>query len=329
MTDVQFELPIDLMPSAEFMASVPTYDTDKDYLGPFFHGGYRITVAGPQKHGKTSFLMEASAATARGDNFIGFKGAGVPVAFLDLEMGKERLAQAMGDARLPHENFHAISRPEGLKIDERKEDWQLIHALCAHHRVVVIDPWHKVVAQELGESKMVGRIVRFLDGLRERFPDCCVVIGFHAQEPQTPRSEINLGSISGFKAFQRGADVVLTIQRVATNTTRIMWVADRSPTLGVGFKEKWQLEWERGSGFRRTDVKSNPEEVYALLTDEWQSTTMLAVRWGRDRSQASKSLARLAMDGRVESQGSDKGGRGQEKFWRLVNPDQEVLEVAA
>lgn len=322
--------------AGDYLKSVPRYDETRDYLGPFFHAPYRVTVAGPMKHGKTSLLMEAAAAAARGSNFIGFKGAGVPTAYVDLEMGDEQTAEAMVNARLdvdPPDNLTVVAHPTGLKIDEKLEDRRFIQKLAADHKVLIIDPWHKVVAQELGESRIVRQLTGFLDTLRQRYPETCVVIGFHAQEPQTPRSQIQLGNISGFKAFQRGADIVATIQRIGTNTTRLMWVASRSPRLGVGFNEKWQLEWAPGQGFTRTDVRTSEERAFSFITDEWQNTSWLMATSGlnpADKNQRSnflRTLAHMEVEGRVESQGSSRGGRGHEKSWRRRDPNQGVIQV--
>jgi hypothetical protein len=318
--------------SRDFLNDVPEYNSDKDYLGAFLHGGYRITVAGPIGHGKTSFLMEAAAAAARGDEFLGQTGAGVPVLYVDLEMGPEQIGQAMRYARLPHENFHIVSRPEGLAIDRPDEagtrDRKLLEKWASEYAVLVIDPWHKVVEQEL-EYSLAGRVTRYLDNLKERNPNCCMIIGFHAQEPQSPRAQINLGSISGFKVFQRNADIVVTFQRIRADSSRIMWVKSRSPRLGVKMMEKWEVDWSPGDGFRRHEAQSNPDEVYALVTDDWQTTTWLQVLWGRDRSHLLKVLSKLEIQGRIESQGSDKGGRGHEKRWRRRDPNQEVFSFAS
>jgi hypothetical protein len=324
--DTPLDIPV--LSSERFLQNVPEYESRKDYLGPFLHGGYRVTVAGPIGHGKTSFLMEAGAAAAQGCEFLGFHGAGVSVVYVDLEMGGELIGQAMRDARLPHENFHVLSRPEGMAIDSSIEDRRLLQALAGRYHVVIIDPWHKLVAQELGDSAAVGKIVRFLDGLKAKYPEMCLVIGCHAQEPQTPRAEISLGSISGFKAFQRNAEIIVTFQRIAADTSRLMWVKNRSPRLVAKHHEKWQLEWERGSGFTRTDIRTNPEEVYDLLTDDWQTIGQIEAGWNHNRSQTTKALSRLAVQGRAESQGSDKGGRGQEKLWRRRDPNQETPTLA-
>ena len=318
---------IPVLSSEKFLQGIPLYDASKDYLGSFLHGGYRVTVAGPIGHGKTSFLMEAGAAAARGEDFLGLRGNGAKVLYIDLEMGAEQVGQAMRDARLPHGNFDIISRPEGLAIDESRDDRRLLQDAAAGYQVLIVDPWHKTLAQEL-EYSNVRKIVNFWDELRSRYTQTCLVIGCHAQEPQTPRAEINLGSISGFKAFHRNADIIVTFQRIGADTSRIKWVKNRSARFHVKHEEKWQVEWERGQGFTRTDVRTNPEEVYELLTDEWQPTSRLAIQWGHDRSQASKVLARLEVQGRADSIGSDKGGRGQEKQWRRREPSKEEFRLA-
>ena len=255
------ERPLPIKSVDDFLASIPRYDTDKDYLGPFLHGGYRAHVAGPIGHGKTSFLLEAVSAAVRGDTFLGWQGkGGLNALYLDLEMPPELLGQAVRDARLDKaEGFNLMHLPDGLCIDTKPEDRELLERAVEGYQILVIDPWYKLIEQEL-EYSSARRIVACLDGIRARHPELCTLVGYHAQEPVSAADRLALSAISGFKFFHRPADIILTFQRTEGNQSRIAWVKNRSPRLGVKHGETWQLEWERGKGFRRTDYDDAPTQ---------------------------------------------------------------------
>lgn len=323
-------LDIPIMDVGTFLAGVPTYETSKDYLGPFLHGGYRVHVAGPIGHGKTSFLMEAVSAAVRGEEFLGWPGRGnLRALYVDLEMGMETLGQAIRDARLdqaPKGAFQLLHYPNGLQIDTNHQHRKILERAVAGYEVVVLDPWYKLLENEL-ENSSVRAVLALLDGLRAKHPALCMLVGFHAQQPLTPKARIDMGSISGFKVFQRPADIVLTFQRMGGDTSRIRWVKNRSPRLPVKMDEVWTVEWERGRGFHLSDEKSARDQVLEILSDDWQGTSLIAEAWGRSRKFTSDTLNRLALEGLVDSRGSDVGGRAG-KTWRLHDDRQEAFDVA-
>jgi hypothetical protein len=321
--------PLPIVSVKDFLAGIPIYDTSKDYLGPFLHGGHRVHIAGPIGHGKTSFLMEAVSAAVRGTEFLGWRGKGdIRALYIDLEMPAELLGQAFHDARLDQCNGHVslLHLPDGLEVDTNPKHRELIERAVDGFDIVVVDPWYKLLANEL-EYASGRQVIALFDGIRTRHPKLCVAIGFHAQEPQMPNMPVTLGNVSGFKFFQRPADIVLTFQRTKGDQSRIRWEKNRSARLDVKKGEQWTLEWERGAGFKRTEQKSAADEVFDLLTDEWQTTYEIADAWGKSRNHTTEQLGRLAHKGVAESRGGDQGGRGAVKVWRRVQEGQEVLAV--
>ena len=241
--------------SAEFLENVPPYDEGKDYLGAFLHGGYRVHVAGPIGHGKTSFLLEAVSAAVRADEFIGFSGerTGLRCLYVDLEMPGELLAQAVRDARLEgHPDFDLLSLPHGLRIDTHPEDARRLEEAADGYDILVIDPFYKLVEYEM-EYKSTWAITKCLDGIRERYPNLCTAIGFHAHGQATPKEPIRIEQIVGFKYHHRPADIVVTFQRIENDTSRVRWCKNRSPRLKVRYDEVWPVQWERGRGFTRVE----------------------------------------------------------------------------
>lgn len=242
-----------IMSVKNFAAVVPPYDENKDYLGPFLHGGYRIHVAGPTGHGKTSFLLEAEGAALRGDEFLAWAGRGSSLRALhvDLEMPAELLLQAVKDARLDTvEGFDLMHLPDGLAIDTNDEHRKMLERAVQGYHIVVLDPWMALIEHEM-EYSHVSRAVRFLNGLRKRNPDMCLLLGCHTHEPYTAKDDLRIASIRGFKRLHDPADVVLTFQRMHGDTSRVRWLKNRSPKLDVKIDEVWTLDWTRGEGFTR------------------------------------------------------------------------------
>lgn len=257
-----------VLSSKDFLASTPPYDNGKDYLGPLLHGGYRLSIAAKMGVGKTSLLMEMGGAVAGGGEFLGFRGAGVKVLYINLEMGAEQIGDAMRSARVPHENFRLLHLPDGLAIDDTGprgvNDRNMLAELAPEYSVVILDPWYQLLAAELPDSKVVGRIVRWLQGLQKRAKDTCFVFGKHAQENA---EKIEVGAISGFKVFERNSDIIVGMERVSGDTSRLRWLKNRSPALGVKHGETWLVEWKRGAGFSRKDEGPKPPAQAGFFDD--------------------------------------------------------------
>ncbi len=250
--DQRPKLPI--QSASTFLANVPPYDQNKDYLGPLLHAGSRVHVGGPIGHGKTSFKFEAIGAALRGDEFLGFKGkGGLQALYVDLEMPAEALGQAIRDARLEGvDGFSLLHLPDGLRIDTHPEDRDLLERAAEGFDLLVIDPFYKLMEQEM-EYSASRAINACLDGIRARHPNLCTIVGFHAQEPMTPKQPLGMGSFSGFKVFHRACDISVMLQRIEGDTSRLTWLKDRFGHLGVKHHEHWTLEWVRGSGFSRAE----------------------------------------------------------------------------
>ena len=209
------------------------------------------------------------SAAVRGDEFLGLRGkGGLRCLYIDLEMPAELIGQAIRDARLDDvDGFHCVSLPDGLRIDTQAEDRELLENTVAEldPHLLVLDPWYKLMEQEL-EYSANRLITSCLDGIRARHPKLCTLIGFHAQEPHSRREPLLMASISGFKYFQRPADVVLTFQRIEGDTSRIRWVKNRSPRLAVRYDEMWTVEWTRGQGFKIVaEHEQMPDEFGGLF----------------------------------------------------------------
>jgi hypothetical protein len=310
------------------------YDETKDYLGPLLHGGYRIFLLGPTGQGKTTFAMEAAAAAARGTDFLGWKGRGVNTLYLNLELQDELVVQAIEDARINNsdERFSLGNIPLGLHVDTNEEHRLQFERTVEDFDVVVVDPWSKFVQYEL-EYDSVRGVLAFLDGLRQRHPKVCMVFVAHTHIPRMSKggrpSTVTMGDMRGFRTILDQADLVLTFQRIGGDTSRVRWEKNRSPRLQQVAKDgdAWKLEWSRGHGFVRLDERSRKEDaVEAMSNGEWWTKRQLAAVLGMDEHNVGKLLTYLTAEHLVEASGSERGGRGNERRWRLIPPGQQAIE---
>ena len=316
-----------------FAAGVGPRDESLDYLGPLFTGGQRTHIIGPIGHGKTTFMAEAVAAAVHGRDFLGFQGRGnLRALYIDLEMPQRLLLRTLQAARfdLGSDDFHLAHYPDGLKIDVSADHREMLENTVGDYQVVAIDPWYKLIAEELSEGmRRVRDVISFLDGLRSRNPRTSIVVGFHANEPQRGVKLGRLGDASGYKAFQRPADTAVIFERLgATDRSRLTWAKARDERLPKLHTE-WLVEWTRGEGFVRVEAKRATEQVLDLLTDEWQTAFGIAEQWGKRQEYTARVLNELVVQGKAESEGGSLGGRGRAKRFRRFNVNQEAIDLAA
>jgi hypothetical protein len=318
-----------IMSFGEFAAQIGDRDDSLDYLGAFLRGGKRVHVIGPIGHGKTTFLAEILSAAVNGRDLFGFKGRGdVRALYVELgDMAPEEIKETLVAARfdLDGDRFDLAHLPDGLEVDKNEQHRRMLEDAMARYEIVAIDPWYKLICEELSDGmRNVRTVTAFLDGFRERFPTTAVVIGFHANEPQKGQRIKGLGDASGYKAFQRGADTAVLFERLRGDRSHVTWAKTRSkhlPKMG----ERWLVEWRRGAGFQRVEREKPSDEAYEKLTDDWQDVYEIMDALGREnRRSVADLLDRLLHEGRAEKR---KNGRRVE--YRRANADQTSLTELA
>jgi hypothetical protein len=289
----------------DFADSVGPRDETRNYLGALFRGGQRTHVIGPIGHGKTTFMAEATACAVHGRDFLGLRGrGGIRALYIDLEMPRELLLGTLKAARFDTGSplFDVVSLPDGLEVDRNAEHREMIENSMEDYHIIVIDPWYKLIADELSEGmRNVRTVISFLDGLRVRNPRTAVVVGFHANEAQKGQKVGRLGDASGYKAFQRPADTAVVFERIKGNRSRLSWAKTRDPELPK-MGEEWLLEWTRGEGFEKVERRRATDELYDHVTNEWQNVYDISDAAGMSRARASNLLNELLAYGRVDRQ---------------------------
>lgn len=250
--------------AATFRERVGDYDPSREYLGPFLYGGERVHVIGPVNQGKSTFVQEALSAALHGREFLGWRGSGGSLrgVYVDLEQPEHALHRGLTDARLyaPQLDgrFDVWHEPDGLEVDRNEQHRLMLADLCDRYQVVVVDPWYKLIGDELADGmRNVRPVISFLDGLRKQHPRTVVVCCRHSNEKE---GRLTLGDVSGYKAYERAADVTVGFQRVKGDLSRLVWLKSRShllPKIG----ESWLVEWTRGQGFRRVGEDANQERI--------------------------------------------------------------------
>lgn len=314
----------------EFVAYAPPESDDLDYVGALVRGGERLHVIGPIGHGKSYFMLELAGAAAGGRDFLGFAGRGVRVVYVDLEMPPAKLGLAVESARLEplmrSGMLRLVHQPEGLAIDESEQHRAMIEGLFEDFDVVMLDPWYKLIGDEIAEGmRNVRGVISFLDGLRKRFPEAACVLGFHANEPRKGVRLSGVGDASGYKAYQRPADTALIIERErrGRNRSRLIWAKSRSARL-PGLGEEWLVEWKRREGFRRAEKRRASDEVHDALTRLGPATVYeLLDELGGSRNRMSELLGELLATGRA----SKTGEKGRVATWAAIDPGQKELAL--
>lgn len=247
----------------KFFETAERYDPTKDYLGPFLHGGYRNFVLGPTGHGKTTFVMEAVSAAACGTSFLGWRGKGVRVLYINLELGDELFRRALEDSRLnpTHENVKIVHRPLGLHLDTNPEHREMLENTIADFDIVILDPWDKIFKNVMDLDGSQRPVVAWLDGLRARHPRLCMILCHHTHIPANNKEPVTMANIRNFKFVLDQADLVVTFRRFKGNESVLRFEKNRSPLLDVTIGEEWALDWQRGHGFERDDKVPGQEEL--------------------------------------------------------------------
>lgn len=258
---------LEVVSFGDFASAVGDYDDSLDYVGALVRGGERLHVLGPIGHGKTTFMAEALAAAALGRDFLGFRGkGGLRVLYVELgDMTPHEVRTAFIAAGFDprHAHLDLALLPDGLEIDRSEQDRRRLESVFASYDIVAIDPWYKLLGEEQADGMRNARVVTsFLDGLRDRYPKTATMIGFHTHEPQQGRQLRGVGSASGFKVFQKGANCAVIFERIAGDRSRVLWAKTRNPRLPKMY-EAWEVEWQRGHGFRRVDGETPGQQQLA------------------------------------------------------------------
>ena len=298
---------LDVLSAREFSA-LPEPPESAQLLGPLIRRGERTILPGDTGHGKTSLALQMIAGVLRGEDVLGYVGAGVgPVLLVDLEQGVRSIKRGLREAGLAdRDDVYVVSVPDGLALDSDDEHYAELGRVIRDHLpvVVLLDPYYKAHrADDPNAERPIIDLMRRLDALRAEY-------GFALLMPAHPRKDLpgrdgprklTLHDISGSGAVVRGAEVVIGIERLSHGYARLRILKDRDGDLEVG--DVWPLVFDRERGFRLDPKEEIAQEVIEQkIRDELDRGALWTVKqWGAHlkirEGRAKKILDELAAAG--------------------------------
>ena len=239
-------------------------------LGPLLVRRARTLIAGHTGEGKTTMAMWMVGCAARGEEFLGWRGAGdLRLMVIDVEQGIRDVKRVIDEVDLPDETLY-WTIPEGLSLEADRLELEELEAAIAERRpdVLLADPLYKLHRGDPNDQRLAAEVMRVLDGWRTEY-------GFSLLLPMHPRKPPNTGGtftkhdIAGSGTWIWGAEVILGLQRQGGTASMLHFWKDRYGDLPVN--EKWLLNFDRDHGFRRVEQEAHelagPDLVARILSE--------------------------------------------------------------
>lgn len=291
--------PLRPLPAPEVMALESR--SGEELCGPMLRRGQRTVVAGATGEGKTTFVAHLLSAFARGEKFLGWQGAGGRVLVIDAEQSVSDIQRLIGETSLAEcLEVEYLIVPDGMALDaderERNELEQIIG--LGRYDVVTTDPLYKLHRGDSTDERQAVDLMRVFDGWRTDYA-FAHLLNAHTRKPPAG-VPFTIHEVFGSSAYVRGAEVVVGVQLVSEGFSRLHFFKDRSGGLPV--RDRWDLVYERGEGYRRAAAKqSTAERLQWLLTEQpWTlSGEQLASELGVSRRTVDRALKDIGALARV------------------------------
>ncbi len=294
--------------TAKELVAIPDPPESDFLLGPLVLRGARTIIVGDTGHGKTTLALQFNAAILLARECIGQTGQGNgPVVFIDIEQGIRSIKRGLREAGLhDQEDVIYITQPDGLELDSNKEHREELEHVLAHLQpsVVTIDPYYKAHRGDSNEERAVVDLMRYLDALRAQHHFALILPAHPRKDPaSSPVRKLSLHDVSGSGAAVRGAEVILSIERLAHGFSRLRILKDRDGDLPVG--DTWPLVFERGEGFKLDPKEQASEEdienqIRSDQTGEWRTIPEWAMYLGIRETKAKTILNRMVEKEQVQ-----------------------------
>lgn len=269
-------------------------------------------------HGKTTAALQMVRAVVRGEDFLGWQGAGGRALVVDAEQGLKTVKRRLREAGLDGNDVDVLRCPDGLMLDRSAEDRAALEAVIATgYDIVLADPHYKLHGGDSNAERETVELMRILDGWRESY-GFALLLAVHCRKPP-PMSKFTMHEFFGSSALLRGAEVVLGLQRLSVGYSKLHFFKDRDGDLPLG--QAWGLLFDREAGFRRDPNdgtrRTAEEAVQECLQarPDLQIPEICAATGYKERT-VRKALKAL---GALDRAGG--GQAGQSKLWRL--PEEE------
>jgi len=303
------------MPAPEVMALESR--SGEELCGPILRRGQRTVVAGATGEGKTTFVAHLLSSFARGEKFLDWTGAGGRVLVIDAEQSVSDIQRLIGETSLAEcLEVEYLIVPDGMALDsderQRNELEQIIQ--LGRFDLVATDPLYKLHRGDSTDERQAVDLMRIFDGWRTDY-DFSHLLLAHTRKPPAG-VPFTIHEVFGSTAYVRGAEVVVGVQLVSEGFSRLHFFKDRSGGLPV--RDRWDLVYERGVGYRRAAQKqSTAERLTWLLHEEpWTfSSEQLAAELGVSKRTVERALK--------EAGAQAKTGPNNAKLWGMGTLEEE------
>ena len=233
-----------------------------ELLGPLVVAGNRTVVGGRTGEGKTTLMLSMVAAVVTGGDFLGWHATDpLRVLYIDAEQGLRTVQRRLREAGVSDSTgLEYLRVPDGLTLDQDQAQVDALEEVVAGgFDVVVAEPIYKLHRGDSSDERPVVDLMIVLDRWRERY-DFGLILGQHARK-RLDRSCLQLDDLFGSSAYTRGAEVVLSIERIRDGYGHMHVLKDRDGDLPIG--ERYGLMFDRENGFRLDpdDRRQRPSAV--------------------------------------------------------------------
>jgi hypothetical protein len=258
-TDVEQAAPLHVVLTARELCALPDPPVSDELLGPLVVRGQRVALGAHTGEGKSTMGLQIMRAVLLGEDFLGWKGSGdVRALVIDAEQGLKTVKRRLREAGLDEcEQLDYLRVPDGLALDSNERDAAELEDVLAagDHALVFAGPLYKLHRGDSNEERAAVDLMRRFDRWRE-LHGFGLLTEVHLRKPPPQGSRFTIHDFFGSSAYQRGAEVVLGLQRVRAGYGRLHFFKDRDGDLPIG--ERWGLLFDREEGFRRDPKDTGP-----------------------------------------------------------------------
>jgi hypothetical protein len=314
---------LDLL-TARATCALPDPPGGDELLGPLLMRGDRLVIGAHTGEGKTTFSLQIVRAVTITGEFLDWRGAGGRALIIDTEQGLRTIKRRLTEAGLhDSENVDYIRAPDGLSLDSNEQHVKALDGALAagNYAVVVADPLYKLHTGDSNDERAAVDLMRRFDAWRDqhRF---ALMMPVHCRKPPVG-AKFTMHEFFGSSAYNRGAEVIIGLQRVRDGYSRLHFFKDREGDLPIG--ARWGLLFDRDTGYRRdpddeAHKQTAADQVRELLDAQPDMTlAQLVSETGKTERTIRRVLSQIDAHGH-------RPGKNAETLWSLDNEHDEETD---
>ncbi len=304
--------------TARQLCDLPDPEISSQLLGHLAEHGKRTVIGAHTGEGKTTLCLQIVAAITRGEEFLGFKGPGGSALILDAEQGLKTVKRQLAEAGLDKsDQVHYIRTPDGLSLDRDAMQVAAMEEAISEARpdVVMLDPLYKLHSGDSNDERQAVDLMRLLDGWREEY-GFALLLPVHLRKPPAG-ARFSIHEFFGSSAYQRGAEVVLGLQRLRNGYAFLYFFKDRDGDLPVG--DRWGLLFDRARGFTRDPNDGKRETAADKVKAALEESPEMTIADLVDATGYAERTVRRAL---AEIGATEKSGPHNLKIWDVEDGEE-------